>query len=41
MVRPLGEVRDEYRPEYAVDRLGKRYTYSGALLTIKEREGVA
>jgi hypothetical protein len=40
MVLLLSEVRDEYRPEYAVDRKGKRYSYAGALITIREEQGI-
>ncbi len=40
MVRPLDGARKHYRPEYGVDRRGKRYAYAGALLTIKERDSI-
>ena len=40
MIRPLEDARGEYRPEYGVDRGGRRYAYAGALLTLKERDGI-
>lgn len=40
MVRPLAAVRDRYRPEYGVDRAGRRFSYVGALLSLREREGI-
>jgi hypothetical protein len=40
MVRSLDDVKPEYRPEYGVDAEGRRYAYSGALLSLKERDGI-
>jgi hypothetical protein len=40
MVRSLDDARTEYRPEYGADARGRRYAYSGALLTLKERDGI-
>jgi hypothetical protein len=40
MIRPLDEAKSEYRPEYGVDRGGKRYTYAGAVLSLKERDNI-
>lgn len=40
MVRPFAAARDEYRPEYGVDGTGRRFAYTGALLAIRENEGI-
>ena len=40
MLIPLAEARLEYRPEYGVNQHGHRFTYAGALLTIRERLGI-
>ena len=40
IVRPFEDAKGEYRPEYAVDSRGKRYSYAGALLSMKERFGI-
>jgi hypothetical protein len=40
MVVPLSEAKAGYRPEYGVDRTGRRFTYSGAMFSIREREGI-
>ena len=37
MLRPLREVRDQYRPEVAVNGVRKRFAYRGYLLTLKEQ----
>jgi len=37
MVRPLADVRNEYRPEFGVDRNKRRFAYGGFLLTLRER----
>jgi hypothetical protein len=38
MVRRLADVRDQYRPEFGVDRSRRRFTYAGYLLTLLERD---
>lgn len=38
MVRPLDEVRAEYRPHYSVNREMKTDVFSGSLLTMQERQ---
>ena len=40
VIRPFDEVRSEYRPEYGVDRRGRRYAYAGAVLSLKERDAI-
>lgn len=40
MLRPLDEARAYYRPEYGVDRHGRRFTYAGALLSLREQHGI-
>lgn len=37
MLRPLTEVRTQYRPEVGVDRVRRRFAYGGYLLTLRER----
>ncbi len=41
MLRPLSEVRTEYRPEVGVNGGRKRFAYRGYLLTLRERRGGA
>ena len=38
MLRPLAEVRDQYRPEFGVDRARRPYVFNGALLAMRERD---
>jgi hypothetical protein len=40
MLRPLAEARTHYRPEYGVDRHGRRFTYAGALLSLRAQLGI-
>lgn len=40
MLLPFSEVGTRYRPEYGVDRRGRRFTYAGALLSLREQLGI-
>ena len=37
-IRRLDEVREEYRPEYGVDRHRQRFAFNGVLHTLRDRE---
>jgi hypothetical protein len=38
VIRRLDDVKAHYRPEYGVDRQRRRFTFNGALHTMRERE---
>jgi hypothetical protein len=40
MIRRFDEAKTEYRPEYAVNSRGERYSYAGAVLSLKELHGL-
>ena len=39
MLLPLAAVRGDYRPEFGVDGLKRRYAFNGALIGFRERRG--
>jgi len=41
MLRPLATVRDRYRPEFGVDREGRRFAFNGAIMAFRENQGDA
>ena len=40
MLRPFAEARASFRPEYGVDRHGRRFTYAGFMISMRENEGI-